>query len=69
MSTHWIMSLKASLIAEWLVLPPKEVPHILDTIQLLTETGSLSSDTLANSSVQSTFINQFSISTPHDHKD
>jgi hypothetical protein len=29
MSTHWIISLKASFTAEWLVLPLKEAPHIL----------------------------------------
>ncbi|MBO0796888.1 MAG: hypothetical protein J2P36_38905, partial [Ktedonobacteraceae bacterium] len=37
MSTHWIISMKARFTAEWLALPPKEVPHILDKINLLTE--------------------------------
>src|SRR5258708_7404145 len=37
MSTRWIISLKANFTAEWLALPPKEVPHILDKINLLTE--------------------------------
>src|SRR5258708_34595455 len=37
MSTRWIISLKASFTAEWLALPPKEAPHILDKIKLLTE--------------------------------
>lgn len=37
MSPHWIISMKASFTVEWLALPQKEVPHILDKIKLLTE--------------------------------
>jgi superfamily I DNA/RNA helicase/mRNA-degrading endonuclease RelE of RelBE toxin-antitoxin system len=37
MSIHWIISMKDSFMVEWLALPQKEVPHILDKIKLLTE--------------------------------
>jgi superfamily I DNA/RNA helicase/mRNA-degrading endonuclease RelE of RelBE toxin-antitoxin system len=37
MSARWIISMKASFAAEWLALPPKEVPHILDKLNLLME--------------------------------
>ena len=30
MSTRWMITMKASFTAEWLALPQKEVPHILD---------------------------------------
>ena len=37
MSARWLITMKPSFATEWLALPQKEVPHILDKIRLLME--------------------------------